>query len=77
MNKIAQKKNTVLAFFYRGCNQVKFFLVINVSKFKHYFCNTQNFCLLIVFFFKLMIYITLKHLDYCGFMLTNSFGLSW
>jgi hypothetical protein len=21
------KKNTVLAFFYRGCNQVKFFLV--------------------------------------------------
>ncbi len=74
--KLPRKKNTVLAFFYRGCNQVKFFLVINVSKFKYYFRNTQKFCLLIMLLFKLMISITLRHSYYCGLMLTNSFGLS-
>jgi len=74
--KLPRKKNTVLAFFYRGCNQVKFFLVINVDKFKYYFSNTQKFCLLIIIFFKLMIYITVVPFNYCGFMLTNSFGLS-
>lgn len=62
--KLPRKKNTVLAFFYRGCNQVKFFLVINVSKFKYYFPNTQKFCLLIIILFKLMISITLKHFYY-------------